>query len=91
MVDWNRELERAIRRIAGPEDESDDEVNGDPDSTVGEEDESGFDEMADWTDWQTYRDDGFDDAGAQDDGEEAEDECRESRLGGDYRKTRCSA
>lgn len=33
---------------AGPEDEPDERVNGDPDSTAGEDDEEGFDEMADW-------------------------------------------
>lgn len=34
--------------MSGPEDDPDDAVNGDPDSTLGEDDESGFDEMADW-------------------------------------------
>lgn len=34
--------------MTGPEDEFDPVVNGDPDSTCGEEDEEGFDEMADW-------------------------------------------
>ena len=75
MPDWDSALDREVRRIAGPFDESD-EVNHDPDSVVGEEDESGFDEMADWTDWQIYADDGFDDAGGEDD-DEAEDDAEE--------------
>ena len=60
-------------RRAGPFDESD-EVNHDPDSMVGEEDESGFDEMADWADWQTYADGGLDDAEGGDDDDEAEED-----------------
>jgi len=67
---WDDRLDLMVMQVTGPYDESD-EVNHDPDSLVGEEDESGFDEMADWEEWQTYEDDGFDDAG--DDDEEAED------------------
>ena len=37
-VRWPAELERHIRLICGPEDEVTPEVNGDPDSTVGEDD-----------------------------------------------------
>lgn len=64
--------------MIGPEDEPDEEVNGDPDSTLGEDDESGYDEMADFAEWQAFEDDGFDDAeGAEDDDESGEDEAEE--------------
>jgi hypothetical protein len=42
---WPEWLEQHIRRVTGPEDEADTNVNGDPDSTVGDDDESGFEEM----------------------------------------------
>ncbi len=74
-MNWDAELDREIWVRFGPFDESD-EVNHDPDSLVGEEDESGFDEQSwarDWTDWQTYDDAGFDDAGAEDDDEGEDD------------------
>ena len=61
----------------GPEDEFDDETNGDPDSLLGEEDESGFEEMADYPD-EAGLDEGFEDADVEDEGddsEEEEDEC----------------
>ena len=64
-MDWPRELERMIRHVCGPEDEFDPQVNGDPDSTVGEEDETGFDEMADWPE---------PDFEPEDDGDEDEDD-----------------
>lgn len=60
--------------MTGPEDEFDDETNGDPDSTVGEEDESGFDEMWDWGSPAFDEDDGFDDAEADEDDEDAGDD-----------------
>lgn len=55
------------REAAGPYDDFDPEVNGDPGSTVGEEDERGFDEMPAvyWPDEQ-LGDDGFDDAEGED-------------------------
>lgn len=43
MIDWNAELARA-ERMVGPEDEFDPEVNGDPSSTLGDDDEEGFDD-----------------------------------------------
>lgn len=56
--------------MPGPLDEPDEDVNGDLDSTVGDDDE-----MADWLEWQTYDDDGLDDADPEyDDGEFEEDE-----------------
>lgn len=72
-MNWNAELDREIWVRFGPFDESD-EVNHDPDSLVGEEDESGFDEVADWKEWSTFDDDGFDDAGSEDDDEAENDE-----------------
>ena len=72
---WDRRLDAAIRRVTGPEDDPDEEVNGDPDSTLGEDDESGFDEAFDWSDWQAYLDGGFDDAeGEEDDDDDAEED-----------------
>ena len=74
-MNWDRELDREVRRIAGPEDESDDEVNGDPDSRVGEEDESGFDDGPDEPEPLFVDDDGLDDAeGSDDEDTEIEDE-----------------
>ncbi len=37
FISWSDELDRAIARIVGPEDEPDLECNGDPDSLNGEE------------------------------------------------------
>ena len=54
---WPAELERHIRRVCGPEDESDLEVNGDPDSLTGEEDESGYDEEYGWEDPDDFEED----------------------------------
>ena len=72
MLRWPLELDRAERAVwGGPEDEFDDEANGDPDSLTGEEDDEGFEEMADYPD-ESGLDDGFDDAGGED--EDAEDE-----------------
>ena len=50
--------------MTGPEDEFDPAVNGDPDSTTGEEDDSGFDEMSPLVGWE---DEGDDDEGEEDD------------------------
>ena len=50
--------------MTGPEDEFDPAVNGDPDSTTGEEDESGFDEMPAEAGWEDESDD---DEGEEDD------------------------
>lgn len=47
------------------EDEFDPAVNGDPDSTTGEEDESGFDEMSPFVGWEDESD--------EDEGEEDDD------------------
>jgi hypothetical protein len=72
---WDYELDREVRRIAGPEDEVDLEVNADPDSTLGEDDESGFDDGPDEPEPLFAEDGGFEDAeGADDDEEEDEDE-----------------
>ena len=73
-MNWDRELDREVRRIAGPEDEADVEVNGDPDSTLGEEDEIGFDDGPDEPDPLFVDDDGFDDAEGDDEDTEIEDE-----------------
>lgn len=63
MTRWPLVLDAAVRDITGPEDDFDDETNGDPDSLLGEEDESGFDEFAsDHPDPFVEPDDGFDDA-----------------------------
>ncbi len=72
MIDWPAELDRHVRRIAGPEDEFDDETNGDPDSLLGEEDASGFDDGSNEPEPLFTEDDGFDDAAGEeeDDGEE---------------------
>jgi hypothetical protein len=63
--------------MTGPFDDTD-EVNHDPDSMVGEEDEEGFDELGDLGDWQAVDDDGFDDAGddeeEENDGEDEDEE-----------------
>lgn len=74
---WPMLLSR-MEREQGPEDEFDDELNGDPDSLVGEEDEEGFEEMADWPEEAGLEGDfdppeGDDDEDGED-GEE-EDEC----------------
>lgn len=45
---WPEWVERFFARHTGPDDPFDPAVNGDPSSTLGEDDESGFDEMADW-------------------------------------------
>ena len=74
MIRRPLELERAERAVwAGPEDEFDDETNGDPDSLLGEEDESGYEEMSGYPD-EPAIDDGFDDAEGDEDEEEDDDE-----------------
>lgn len=64
--------------MSGPEDEFDEETNGDPSSTLGEEAEIEFDDSPDEPETLFAEDDGFDDAeGDEDedgDDEEAEDE-----------------
>ncbi len=76
-MNWDFELDAHVRRIAGPEDEPDDEVNGDPDSTLGEDDERGFDDGPDEPEPLFADDDGFDDAeGEEDDEDDGEtDDC----------------
>lgn len=64
---WPIWLERHIRRVTGPEDEPDTGVNGDPDSMLGEDDESGFDDMPVEVGWE----DGWD---GEDDDDLDEDE-----------------
>lgn len=73
---WPQALAAAEQQAAGPEDEPDEEVNGDPDSTLGEDDEEGFDEMAWFGEWQAFEDDGFEAPyGSEDDeGEDEDDE-----------------
>ena len=46
----------------GPQDPFDDGANGDPDSSLGEDDETGFDDDPFGDDPQFEPDDGFDDA-----------------------------
>ncbi len=71
---WQELLRAMEAEIAGPEDEFDEEVNGLPDSTLGDDDESGFDEMAGWPD-EELDEDGFDDAGDdEEDTDTGEDE-----------------
>lgn len=73
-MNWDRALDAAIRRTIGPEDEVDLEVNSDPTSTLGEDDEEGFDEMVWFAEWQAFEDDGFEDAeGSEDDEEDGEE------------------
>ena len=71
MIRWPVELDRAERAV-GPEDEFDEEANGDPSSTLGEDDDEGFEEMAGYPD-ESGLDDGFDDAEGGED-TEIEDE-----------------
>ena len=73
MTWWPAELRRMEREITGPLDEPDDETNNDPDSLLGDDDESGFDEMADFPD-EDVGDDGYDDAESDDEDTEIEDD-----------------
>ena len=73
MTSWPLALAAEELRIAGPEDEFDDETNGDPDSLLGEEDDDGYEEMADYPD-EPMIDDGFDDAEGDEDEEGDDDE-----------------
>ena len=60
----------------GPDDEPDVEVNGDTDSTVGEEAGCVFDDTPDEPEPLFAEDDGFDDAGGEEDGDEDDgDDC----------------
>lgn len=59
--------------FAGPEDEPDEEANGDPNSLVGEDDDAGFEEMADYPD-ESGLDDGFEDAGGAENDDESDEE-----------------
>lgn len=62
MISWSKRLDAAVRRVAGPEDEIDESVNCDPDSTLGEDVEEGeFEEMHDWPDEDDEEDDGDED------------------------------
>jgi hypothetical protein len=56
MISWPDLLLEHERQICGPEDEFDERVNGDPDSTLGEDDESGFDEMSPAVGWDDESD-----------------------------------
>jgi hypothetical protein len=48
---WPAWVERHFARHTGPEDEPDERLNGDPSSTLGEDDDTGqFEEMHDWPD-----------------------------------------
>jgi hypothetical protein len=38
VIRWPQELDREVECISGPEDEFNDETNGDPDSTHGDDD-----------------------------------------------------
>ena len=79
-MNWPQALAAHVRWVSGgpfdPGSESgagSDEVNHDPDSFVGEEDERGFDDDPSGAEPQFADDDGFDDAGEDDDGDEDED------------------
>ena len=65
----------------GPDDEFDEETNGDPSSTLGEEAECGFDDSQDEPEPLFVEDDGFDDAEGDEDGGEDEDD--DSEMDGD--------
>jgi hypothetical protein len=67
-MNWSLALDAEVERIAGPFDESD-EVNHDPDSLLGEEDEGGFDDDSDGADPLFVEDEGFEDV----EGEEGDD------------------
>lgn len=77
---WARLLIEAEAAVTGPLDEIDLEANGDPTSLLGEEDESGFDEMGDlpdeesedddFEDWSEFYAEGDEDADEGDDEEE---------------------
>lgn len=69
MPDWPAELHRHERLIVGPEDEPDESVNGDPDSTLGEDDETGFDDMPVEVGWEDDDEEGDDDLDADEDAE----------------------
>ena len=58
----------------GPLDEFDDETSGDPDSTLGEESDEGFEEMHDWGESLFVPDDGIEDFPEGDEDEEGEDD-----------------
>lgn len=73
MISWPGALDAEVARIAGPFDESD-EVNHDPDSFVGEEDETGFDDDPGGAEPQFADDDGLDDAGGPEEDDEDETE-----------------
>ena len=78
MIDWPAELDREIARVCGSEDEADEELNGDPTSTLGEDDEEGFDDGPDEPEPLFVDDDGFEDAEGEEDGDwesDDEDDC----------------
>lgn len=63
-----------ITHVSGPEDEPDEEANGDPDSTIGDDDDMGFNEMVWWPEPLFAPDDGFDDDWDDEDAEDEEEE-----------------
>lgn len=67
---------RLVLRVfaGGPLDEFDDETNGDPDSTWGEDSEEGFDDDPFGAEPQFVPDDGLDGLAEDDDEEEADGE-----------------
>ena len=79
MKNWNRVLS-VMERQAGPEDEEDPEVN-DPLSSLGEDDDDGFDDDPWGAEPLFVNDHGFDDADGEedddggDDDSEADDDC----------------
>ncbi len=66
-------LSAKIRRAAGPLDELDEEANGDPGSTLGEDDDTGFDDDPWGAEPQVADDGGFDGAPMEDDDEDPGD------------------
>jgi len=67
-----RLVRQAIADYIGPDDEFDEEANGDPDSTLGEEAECVFDDTPDEPEPLFAEDDGYDDA--EGDAEEEDDD-----------------
>ena len=70
---WTDLLRLMETEQSGPEDEPDEDVNGDPDSTLGDDDEMGFNEMVWWPEPLFAEDDGLDD-GEGDEEDEWEDD-----------------
>jgi hypothetical protein len=68
---WPEWVARHFARHAGPEDEPETNVNGDPDSHSGEETEEGFEEMSSEVGWE---DPSFEDDDDEDEPDGAADE-----------------